>query len=595
MLGLHGLTPQELTPLAPGALVRGVLPDEDACVWVGTANGLVLFRRDGGTWRGRALSTKLDVRSLFRDARGHAWATTDHGHLALVHGGVHETPPSIGPAASPSASSQPTVDAVFEDAEGTTWLGGTTGLSRVLDTDTVRFSEQDGLPAQRVMAITQSQDGFLWLAVDRGVSHVGRRAAVVRIHPSELDRAAAEHRPMADYTLYDAMNGLAGVPLGPVSAARSTDGTLWFVFGGSLTVIDPARITPARERDAARARIVGATIDDRTVTRASSGTLPAGTRKVQIDYTALGLTAPRQIHFRYRLDGFDHEWIEAGARRQAYYTNLAPGTYVFRVQANGEGATWTQPQAEWRFVVQPTFRQTNWFYALCATLLLLGMWAAVQTRTWFLNRQFAAALAERTRLSREIHDTMLQSLVGIALQVQAIARGCAPEAAEQQSQLVGLRRQVEEYIREARQAIQNLRSPMLESSGLDGAIAELGRRIVTAPVRFELSSDPIDRATAAEGELLRIAQEAMTNAARHAHATHIRVDLHQDAGTIRLRVTDDGRGFDVDASRADATGHYGLTGMHERAARAGGRLSIERSTHGTVVEAVIPRCALPKP
>jgi signal transduction histidine kinase len=190
---------------------------------------------------------------------------------------------------------------------------------------------------------------------------------------------------------------------------------------------------------------------------------------------------------------------------------------------------------------------------------------------------------------------MLQSLVGIALQVQAIARRSAPEAAEQRSQLVGLRRQVEEYIREARQAVQNLRSPMLETRGLAGALAEIGRRTVAPPTRFELAADPVaGLPAAAEGELLRIAQEAVTNAARHAGGTRVRVDLHQEADAVLLRVADDGCGFDVDATLAAETGHYGLKGMQERTSRAGGRLTVTSSTSGTLVEAIVPRSARPR-
>jgi signal transduction histidine kinase len=208
-----------------------------------------------------------------------------------------------------------------------------------------------------------------------------------------------------------------------------------------------------------------------------------------------------------------------------------------------------------------------------------------------LNRQFAATLAERARLSREIHDTMLQSLVGIALQVQAIARRCAPQASTQQAQLVALRREVEEHIREARQAIMNLRSPMAEACGLTGALAEVGRRAASPATRFEISADQIrDLPVVVEGELLRIGQEAIANAARHACAASIRVELRQEPGAVRLRVSDDGRGFDVDTLLSADSGHYGLTGMRERAVRVGGRLTVSSSARGTVVEASLP-CA----
>ncbi len=492
----------------------------------------------------------------------------------------------------PATASQRAIDTIFEDAHGTMWAGSTAGLWRIHDGMAERFGENEGLPAQRVMAMTQSADGFLWLAVDRGRLHPGRRAALIRLHPSALGSRGAK-TPLTRYELYDAVDGLAGVALGTATAARAADGSLWFAIGGSLTVVDPRHVGDKPQPEIV-AQIATARVDDRLVAAGSTGVLPAGTREVQIDYTALRLTAPGQIRFRYRLDGFDRDWVDAGARRQAYYTNLAPGSYVFRVQANGDALGWTAPEAQWAFAVQPAFHQTGWFYALGGAALLLVAWGVAHTRVWILNRQFAATLAERTRLSRELHDTMLQSLAGIALQVQAIARQCLPDASGQRSQLLALRREVEEYIREARQAILNLRSPMLEASGLAGALTEIGRRAVVPPTRFELSADPIAAEAVTEGELLRIGQEAITNAVRHAGATRIRVEMRQEADRIRLRVTDDGRGFAVDAGTAGHSGRYGLLGMQERAARLGGRLTVTSSTGGTVVEASVPY-ARPRP
>ncbi len=643
MLGLHSLTPQQLTPLASGMVVRAVLPDPDGSVWVGTTSGLQQFRHEFGDWRGRRLGEALDIRSLFRDASGTAWATTDRGLRVLSGGRLlpsarHPEIASPCPAGAPSepvrtasdtaawrpvcgardvmwaatdtrsltlrrgdrtiatiprapwpsAAGPYNVDAIFEDALGSTWVGGTGGLWRIRDGDVRHRGEREGLPARRVMAIAQSEDGFLWLAVDRGAPYAGRRAALVRFHPTDFDRSAGANTPFTGHRIYDILNGLAGVPLGSAAAARSTDGSLWFAIGGNLTVVDPKELAREQAHAEAPARIVGATIDDRPAP--ATGVLPAGTRKLQLDYTALRLTSSRQTRFRYRLDGFDREWVDAGGRRQAYYTNLPPGQYVFHAQASDHSGTWSGPEAQWSFTLQPAFRQTRWFYALCGLGILMAAWGTAHARGWILHRQFAAALAERTRLSREIHDTMLQSLVGIALQVQAIARQCGPHASDQQSQLVALRRQVEQYLREARQAILDLRSPMLEVGDLATALAEIGHRTAKGPTRVEVAAGTIDGlAPAIEGELLRIGQEAITNAARHAGATRIRVDLRQDSDLILLRVTDDGRGFDVDAMASAATGHYGLTGMRERAARAGGRLTVRSSCDGTFVEASVPR------
>jgi signal transduction histidine kinase/ligand-binding sensor domain-containing protein len=666
MLGLHSLTPQELTPVATDTLAQALLPDHDGSMWVGTANGLLQFRQEAGAWRSRRVDDRRDIQALFRDPLGQAWARTAHGLRAFMHGRLGGAPPArdiaplctagavmvMGdslPVASRDASSgaerppvaavnqvseagpmlrpicttkdavwtggtadtliarhgertlasirlpsppanvsQRTIDTIFEDAEGTLWAGSTAGLWRIREGHAEQLGEREGLPAQRVMAITQSTDGFLWLAVDRGPQHPGRRAALVRLHPSDVDRRAATKGPLDGYKVYDAINGLAGVAIGTATAARSVDGSLWFIIGGSLTVVDPRHIAHGPPRPIV-AQIASATVDDRLVATASTSALAAGTRKLQIDYTALRLTGPGWLRFRYRLDGFDRDWVEAGARRQAYYTNLAPGNYVFRVQADGDGTQWTVPEARWQFTVQPAFHQTRWFYALSGVGVLLLAAAAAQTRVWILNRQFTATLAERTRLSREIHDTMLQSLAGIALQVQGIARQCVPQAATQREQLLALRREVEEHIREARQAVLNLRSPMLESCGLAGALREIGTRVIAPPARLEVTAGTISTSAAVEGELLRIGQEAITNAARHGGATDIRVDLRQESDVVRLRVTDNGGGFDVDAVTA-GNGHYGLLGMRERAERLGGRLTITSGAGGTVIEASVP-CA----
>ncbi len=302
MLGLHSLTPQDVMPLASGALVRAILPEPDNSMWVGTASGLLRFRHDGVAWRGRTVSEKWDIRSLFHDARGQAWATTDHGVRLLGHtqpaeapapdtasppcsgGGLNvatapdpaalprpfcvahdgtwavatdgaltvrrgqRTPTAIRPPSS-AAIGTPAVDAIFEDAAGTIWAGGTAGLWRIREGRVEQLGEREGLPAQRVMAITQSLDGDLWLAVDRGPHHPGRRAALIRLNPSDFDRATAGDNTVSGYKIYDAMNGLAGFPLG-VTAARSSDGTLWFAFGGVLSVVDPRHVPPRAPRGA---------------------------------------------------------------------------------------------------------------------------------------------------------------------------------------------------------------------------------------------------------------------------------------------------------------------------------------------------------
>jgi signal transduction histidine kinase len=359
-----------------------------------------------------------------------------------------------------------------------------------------------------------------------------------------------------------------------------------------LTVIDPRRL-PHAASPRPPARIEDAIIDGSRVAASPKAPLPAGTRNVQIDYTSLRLTSPGQLRFRYKLEGFDREWVNAGSRRQAYYTLLNAGDYAFQVAASGDGATWG-PTAVWQFSVRPAFYETAWFFGLAATCLGLVGWGTWRGRVWVVEQRFAAVLTERARLAREIHDTMLQSLVGLALQCQAIARRC-DEGSEQREQLLDLRREVEEQIRAARQAILDIRSPIVETHGLVDALRTVGRRaFADAKAEFEILSDVrADRLPASvQGELFRIGQEAITNVAKHAAARNVRVELRSERNATTLRVSDDGLGFDYEAVLVDLNGHYGLISMRERAARLGGDLNVNSSPgRGTTVELVIPASA----
>ena len=312
-------------------------------------------------------------------------------------------------------------------------------------------------------------------------------------------------------------------------------------------------------------------------------TLPPRPSHVQFEFTALTLTDSLHVNFRYRLDGFDHDWVDAGSSRQASYTNLPPGNYRFQVMASNGDNVWSGPAATVAFGIRPAFYQTGWFYLLC----LVGITAAVYL-AWHLNarrarQRFALVLAERIRMSRAIHDTLLQSLVGVALQVDVVSSSLEAQESSARQQLVRIRRQVEQYIRDARQSIHDLRSPHLESRDLPTALREFGRNALgTANVRFTVtaSGDSSQSPPKVENQLLRIGQEAILNAVRHAGASRIKVTLEGHAQSVVLTVSDDGRGFDVSRMATHGNGHYGLRMMRERAEELGGRLDVTTSANG---------------
>ena len=280
----------------------------------------------------------------------------------------------------------------------------------------------------------------------------------------------------------------------------------------ALTIADPRAIRQWPSIQPGPVRIENASADDRRFEAGEPLEVPAGAKRVGIDYTAVALTQPNRVRFRYRLDGFDTEWILAGTRRSAVYTNLPPRSYRFLVEASTDEDGWTgSSSATVTFTVLPAFYQTGWFYGLCvlvAGAVVIGAW---RLRVGMVRREYSAVLAERARLSREIHDTLLQSLVGVALQMDHLAHGVCAASAEAKETLLRTGRRVEAYVREARQSILDLRSPVLDTVGLPEALRQIGKDITAeSNLGFSLTVTGRPRRCAArlENELLRIGQEA---------------------------------------------------------------------------------------
>jgi len=279
-------------------------------------------------------------------------------------------------------------------------------------------------------------------------------------------------------------------------------------------------------------------------------------------------------------------------RRQAFYTNLPPRSYQFVVQALMEDGTWNTSTASWSFAIAPAFYQTTAFRALAVVAIAVALWGAWRLRLRMLERQFSLVLAERARLSREIHDTLLQSLLGVMFQFDGLARMVGPSSTSVRDQLVRLRRTVEAHIRDARQCIHNLRSPLLDQRDLLKALIEFGNRAVAdTPIRFtsRVVGTPQRCPPEFESQLLRVGQEAIVNAVRHASPSSILLEVRFEEHSIVLCVSDDGDGFDADTAGLEHADHFGLMMMRERVEQLQGRLHITSAAgQGTRVEAYVP-------
>jgi signal transduction histidine kinase len=361
---------------------------------------------------------------------------------------------------------------------------------------------------------------------------------------------------------------------------------VWIATGEGIAVIDPKRLPVRRVPPAVL--IEGVFADERPLLPQATGPLGPNVSRLQIDYTALTLNTS-WVRFRYMLEGFDKAWVTAGTSRHALYTNLRPGDYRFRIAAASKDGIWSEP-AEWAFSMAPAFYQRKAFYIFMTVAALLMLWALWRLRLRAVQRRFVLVYSERARMAREIHDTLLQSLVGVALQLDTISD--KPESTPRvRDHLASLRKQVEGFIREARQSIWNLRSPALAVHDLPTALREAGETLaVGTGIRFEvvIIGKPQRFAPRLEEQLLRIGQEAISNAVRHANATVICLELRYTDASVVLRVLDDGCGFDPEMATAGGN-HWGLKSMQERAEQIGGSLQLKtRPGHGTILETRAP-------
>ncbi|HUR34971.1 MAG TPA: two-component regulator propeller domain-containing protein [Vicinamibacterales bacterium] len=587
--GLSRLRDGALVPLPlrnPSTMpltVDSITSDGASGVWVfDNEHGLLHWRN--GAFESTALPASLAgtrVGATMTDSTGRAWFTFSNGEVATSRDGdfrVYGKSDGIDGGV---------YQALYEDGDHVIWLGGTNGLTRYNGRFVTTRSDR-GFPVANVTAIVDDGQGTLW---------VGSGAGILQIRTAEWEQLLGDPSYQPKFRLYDRSDGLAGLPFVYSlnrRAIRSDDGRLWFVTGRGLTIIDPAELGEDDVPHPVRVEGVLANGARVTMTPGSTLSLPAGTNRLEVEYSAINLTSPLRQHFRYRLEGFDSEWVDAGARRQAFYTNLPPRAYTFRVMTSDADGGWSNAEAATlEFAIQPVFYQTTWFLGLGVVAVALAIGASWRLHVRRVRRQFALLIGERSRLSRELHDTLLQSLVGIALQFDAMANDPQFTSSETQRwEFVRMRRRVEDYIREARQSISDLRSPKLETQDLVTALREAGEREVEGraiELSFHQRGTPRAYPAGLEEQMLKIGREAIVNAARHAHADRIAVELESSDQALTLRVTDNGTGFDPRSVASDGTPHYGLTSMRERAEDIGGQFTIESSEgRGTRVEATVP-------
>jgi signal transduction histidine kinase len=319
--------------------------------------------------------------------------------------------------------------------------------------------------------------------------------------------------------------------------------------------------------------------------------LPVKTRQLQIEYTAGSLTVPERVHFRYKLDGSDTGWQDADGRREAFYTNLAPGDYSFHVMASNNDGVWNPVAASFNFTISPAFYQTAWFRLLCGFVGLILLWRLYDFRVAQIRAKVRGRLeerlAERERIARDLHDTLLQGVEGLVLRFQAVANRISRREPVGELLERTLER-ADQVLEEGRDRVLNLRAVAGDVGELAQALAATGEELALMyPVQFRASVEgvPRDLHPIAREELLFIGREALTNAFRHAGAGVIEAEVCYGETALKMRVRDDGRGIDAEVLKSGRPGHWGLPGMRERARNIRATLEVwSRPEAGTEIE-----------
>jgi signal transduction histidine kinase len=379
------------------------------------------------------------------------------------------------------------------------------------------------------------------------------------------------------------MNGGVGA-----AGCRSAAGDLWFPSVKGVVRIDPARV---RMTAPSPALIETITADDRPIPLSADIRIQPGHGKLEIHYTACSLLSPERTRFQYALEGFDEAWTTASGDRVAHYTNLPQGRYRFRVKATDSVAPNQGSEASVSFVWEPHLYQTGWFYGLCAALAAACGWAALRIYARQTKARYAVLLSERTRLAREMHDTVIQGCVGVSTLLEAASGFGQSNPGQMREFLDQARIQVRLTLDEARQAVWDLRHAQLEGE-ISGMLREFVRPLSAetgVPITVETVGPPAPLEGGTARSIFLVAREAVRNAVTHSRPRQISIRLHFETDEVRLEVVDDGRGFTPPVAGAPVNGHYGIVGMRERIEQLGGRFVLRSSPEtGTAVIARLP-------
>jgi signal transduction histidine kinase/ligand-binding sensor domain-containing protein len=479
------------------------------------------------------------------------------------------------------------------EPDGTVWAATEHGLSRIADGRVVTLTAKNGLPCETIQWMVDDERASYWLYTVCGLVQIPRLA---------LQTWVSDSTRKIEATVFDASDGVRSRALMTgftPRVSRSSDGRLWFVNVGGVSTIDPLHLPINTTPPAVHIEQIVA--NQSTYVPSALIHLPGSIRDLEFDYTALSLVAPEKNRFRYKLEGWDSQWQDVGGRRQAFYANLPPRSYRFRVMASNNRGIWNESGASLDLFIAPTYYQTMWFRTGVVFLAVALLWIAYLLRLRRLAAEFDARLQERlkerTRIARDLHDTLLQSFHGIMFRLQAV-RNMLPGRTEQAIFALDTAiLKTEQAIADGRDAIQDLRSAPSRQTDLGHEIAIFAKELGgpepnqdSPTFRVTVEGEPQLLSPILHDEVCRIARELVRNAFRHARARRIEADIRYDPHLFCLRIRDDGTGIAPNIlHEGERVGHWGLRGIRERAHRIGAQLDLWSDANtGTEVQLQVP-------
>jgi len=591
-------------------------------IWIARKyGGVTRLRPQGGAFQDFTYTTRNglaqdSVYSIYLGPGGTVWAGTIDQGLSRFRGNTWHT------FTTQDGLPSNRISVITGNAAGAVFVGTPNGLAELKKDAWVTYTARDGLPPGAIESLLFDSSGTLWIGTAKGISFL--QAGVIHVPLGAPDPLYGEILGIAenkgwlwittgnhvlrvkcssllndafqpgDYQEFGVTDGLASVEGVKRSRSLVNDnrGRVWFSLNQGISVLSPSAFS--RPAFPMAIRLDGMLVDGKPVPPGGQIRVPSGQRRLTFRYAAVNVSNPEGVRYRYRLDTVDSAWSEPTAVREVDYTNISPGRFKFHVVARNPDGVQSGDEATMMFDVEPALWQDRRYQLAAIAALLLLAWCLYRLRlrqmTARADLRHSERLAERTRVARDLHDTLLQSFQGLMLRLQVVddmlPQGKAKEALEQTLE------RADQAIAEGRNAVYDLRSSAVTTNDLAQALRMLGDELATpeaAAFRLVVEGSARDMHPIIRDELYRITREALRNAFSHARAQHIEVELIYADGVFRLRVRDDGAGIAPAILEEGRSGHYGLPGMRERARQLGAKLTIWSGMGaGTEIELSIP-------